>query len=110
MVGWWLIGASATGVGWVCVVGSGVIGWGPVGLLGVWCSGRGPADHGADAGADWLRLVLFRFGFLSFGFSRSRSGGGGNNCQIPVLTKGKYCRQFSDVRVVARRARAGPRR
>ena len=75
MVGWWLIGASATGVGWVCVVGSGVIGWGPVGLLGVWCSGRGPADHGADAGADWLRLVLFRFGFLSFGFSRSRSGG-----------------------------------
>ena len=51
-------------VGWVCVVGSGVIGWGPVGLLGVWCSGRGPADHGADAGADWLRLVLFRFGFF----------------------------------------------
>ena len=95
MVGWWLIGASARGVlvGWVCVVGSGVIGWGPVGLLGVWCSGRGPADHGADAGADWLRLVLFRFGFLSFGFSRSRSGGG-NNCQIPVLTKGKNLDSF----------------
>ena len=38
---------GGTAVGWVCVVGSGVIGWGPVGLLGVWCSGRGP--H-ADAG------------------------------------------------------------
>ena len=96
MVGWWLIGASATGVlgGWVCVVGSGVIGWGPVGLLGVWCSGRGPADHGADAGADWLRLVLFRFGFLSFGFSRSRSGGG-NNGQIPSSQK-EELRQSSD--------------
>ena len=79
---------GGTAVGWVCVVGSGVIGWGPVGLLGVWCSGRGPADHGADAGADWLRLVLFRFGFLSFGFSRSRSGG---RQQLPniVLTKGR---------------------
>ena len=79
---------GGTAVGWVCVVGSGVIGWGPVGLLGVWCSGRGPADHGADAGADWLRLVLFRFGFLSFGFSRSRSGGR-QQWPNPVLTKGR---------------------
>ena len=66
---------GGTAVGWVCVVGSGVIGWGPVGLLGVWCSGRGPADHGADAGADWLRLVLFRFGFFWFWIQSEPVGG-----------------------------------
>ena len=74
--------------GWVCVVGSGVIGWGPVGLLGVWCSGRGPADHGADAGADWLRLVLFRFGFFGF-WIQSEPVGGRQQWPNPVLTKGR---------------------
>ena len=63
---------GGTAVGWVCVVGSGVIGWGPVGLLGVWCSGRGPR---ADAGADWLRLVLFRFGFFGFWIQSEPVGG-----------------------------------
>ena len=86
---------GGTAVGWVCVVGSGVIGWGPVGLLGVWCSGRGPADHGADAGADWLRLVLFRFGFFGFWIQSEPVGGGATIAKSPSSQK-EVLRQFSD--------------
>ena len=87
---------GGTAVGWVCVVGSGVIGWGPVGLLGVWCSGRGPADHGADAGADWLRLVLFRFGFFWF-WIQSEPVGGRQQWPNPRPHKRKNFSQSSDV-------------
>ena len=86
----------------MCVVGSGVIGWGPVGLLGVWCSGRGPADHGADAGADWLRLVLFRFGFFGFWIQSEPVGGRQQLPNIPVLTKGKYLDSFPISRLLER--------